>query len=105
MDKDKQAMDWIDKELDRINKQYLPLCKRLEERERKMQSVKANLELAESTMFQIMGQTKKTAFSGMISNAKMLKSTASSHIKHLRGFGVEPETTFYQSRAIGNNKK
>lgn len=98
MEEDRTNIDWIDKELERINKQYSPLCARLEDREKTMKSVKENLELAERTMLQLMGQTRSTAISGMLSNSRMQKKQASDQLRAKRGFGVEPASTFHQSR-------
>ncbi|GBG29375.1 Hypothetical Protein FCC1311_055972 [Hondaea fermentalgiana] len=98
MDKDRASIAWIDKELERINKQYKPLCERLEDREKTMNSVKKNLELAERTMLQLMSQTKETAVSGLLSNSRFQKKQASNLLRSERGFGVEPSSTFYQRR-------
>ena len=60
--------------------------------------IKAQLELAETAMRTILAQTKGTAFAGRISNARMTSKDASARLRDTRGFGVDPSTTFHQSR-------
>mmetsp|Transcript_13536 Transcript_13536/g.22094 ORF Transcript_13536/g.22094 Transcript_13536/m.22094 type:complete len:120 (+) Transcript_13536:80-439(+) len=104
MEKAQNSIAWIDKEIERLLKLYKPLCKRLEEREGTLTNVKHNLHLAEKTMIQIMGQTKATSVSGMLANSKMQKKNASVHLKTVRGFGVDPSTTFSQNRRRSSYK-
>jgi len=96
MKADKEEMYWIDKEIEKINKLYIPLKKRLEERIAARDKVEKNLALAEATMQKIVNQTKGTAVSGLLANARMQKKAASAKLRETRGFGVDPSTTFKQ---------
>ena len=94
---DEEKMHWIDMEMGQINKLYLPLQAQMKERIETRDRVKAQLELAEKTMRQILSQTKGTAFAGRIANARMTSKDASAKLTEQRGFSVDPSTTFHPS--------
>jgi len=98
-EKDTKSLSWIDKEIERINYLYNPLCQRLQEKEEMMASVEQNLQLAEKTMHHLTSQTKICTRSGSTSNSHMQKKHASSHLRDQRGFGVEKSSTYYRSSA------
>ena len=93
---------------------YLPLQAEMKDRVATRDRVKAQLELAETTMQQILSQTKGTAFAGRIANARMTSKDASQRLTETRGFSVDPSTTFHPSaqhrgsrgsRTSGSKKK
>ena len=96
MREDEEAMYWIDKEVEKINKLYLPLKDRLAKRIEARDTVKQNLELAQDTMRKIVEQTKGTSRSGVLANARMQKKAASAKLRETRGFGCDPSTTYKQ---------
>lgn len=106
MESDTAGMAWIDRELERLDSQYAPICRRLTDNEQTMERVQAQLQLAEQTMLQIMGKTKSIARSGLLANSKMQKRQATTHLRNQRGFGMEPESTFVQRsrRPSGGSK-
>ena len=60
MEKDKEEMAWIDKEIKQIMSLYKPLVQRLNERLETQAKVAKNLKLAEQTMQTLKGETKGT---------------------------------------------
>ena len=96
MKKDGESIYWIDKEIEKINKRYLPLKERLKERKEERNRIAEQLKLAEDTMNTIMKQTKTTSINGRLSNAKMQKRAASNKLRETRGFGTDPSSTFRQ---------
>ena len=88
----------IDEQIDRINVRYNPLCQQLEEGKQKREHLLKMLEQCNRDQKSIMNDSKNIVNSRRIDESKLSNSMASLQLQLVRGFSVEPNTTFKQTK-------
>ena len=98
IESDEKEIAKIDVQIDRINVRYNPLCQQLEEGKQKREHLLKMLEQCNRDQKSIMNDSKNIVNSRRIDESKLSKSMASLQLQLVRGFSVEPDTTFKQTK-------
>ena len=101
MEADTKELFWLDKEVEKINKIYKPLCKRLEERIQTRDQLKQTIETTSQTFQNLIKLTSATQKTGSIKNRRHQRKSASQNLRTARGYSTTPESTPYQSGGSG----
>ncbi len=101
MEEDLATMAWIDGECDKINKIYIPLCKKLDERLETRRKLIANITNAEAQMQSFITGTRSTFRSARTSYCTLQSKGATRYLEATRGYTCRSGSTQAQFRKGG----
>lgn len=94
---DTKEIHHLEEQMSRINVRYLPTCEALKEMEDRRAGLEKLLEDCVKEEKQIMSNTKNTVHERMIDDAKLNRKMATEKLEILRGFTIDPSSTFSQT--------
>ena len=95
---DKKEIEAINAQIASIHIRSDPLCAQLREDKEKKEHLLKMLKQCLEDEQRVMGDMKGTVQSRMMDDSKLSKKMASLNLRLIRGFSVEPETTFKQAK-------
>lgn len=93
---DLKDISHVEEQLLRLNERYVPLCDSLDQAKERKKQLLELLATCEQDEKEIMKGTKEIMNTSMIDNAKLCRKTATMELQTLRGFTMQPESTFHQ---------
>ncbi len=103
IESDIKEIHHIDDQIERINTRYIPTCDALKDMEERRAALHKLLESCMKEEKQIMNNTKNTVHERMIDDAKLNRKMATEKLEILRGFTIDPASTFKQSGKLSSS--
>ena len=95
---DKKELAHLEEQIKAIHHNYDPLCIQLEENIKKKKDLLEKLNACQKEEHRVMGVMKNTLNQRKIDDAKLIRKMVSQQLKDLRGYSLEPESTYYQKK-------
>jgi hypothetical protein len=102
IERDMKEIAQIDDLVRQLKLRYDPLCEHLE---RKLEVKRMMVEKMDSSILEerrIMGDTKGTVNMRKMDDMKLTRRMVTGELQSLRGYTLQPESTFYQSTSMGS---
>ena len=103
IESDIKEIHHIDDQIERINTRYIPTCDALKEMEDRRAALQKLLSSCMKEERQIMSNTKNTVHERMIDDSKLNRNMATQKLEMLRGFTIDPSSTFKQTGKLSNS--